>query len=205
MKGILLFIAATITVYMCHAQVNSFINKGNEAYRLQQYDKAADAYREALRADPNNTTAAFNLGNALFKNKQFDEAAKQFDEMSRNTADKSLQSQSYYNKGVSLTQQKKLEESIDAYKQSLRLNPADSFARENLQRALNEKQQQQQQEQQQEQKKQQNKENNPPPKQNKLNQQQVQQLLKALEEQEKKLQERVMKKAPVPGQPDKDW
>ena len=38
MKGILLFIAATITVYMCDAQVNNLINKGNEAYRLQQYN-----------------------------------------------------------------------------------------------------------------------------------------------------------------------
>ena len=205
MRTIVLFIAATITAYVCDAQVNSFINKGNEAYRLQQYDKAADAYRKALRADPNNATAAFNLGNALFKSKKLEEAARQFDEISQKTTDKPLQSQSYYNKGVALTQQKKLEESIEAYKQSLRLNSADSFARENLQRALNEKKQQQQQVQQQEQDKEQDKENKPQPRQNKLNQQQVQQLLKALEEQEKKLQERVMKKAPLPGQPDKDW
>lgn len=207
MKYYVLLLITMAATGLCQAQeVNSLINKGNEAYKLQQYEKAADAYKEALAADPDNATAAFNLGNALFKSKKYDEAIKQFDEIKQKTADKSLQSQSFYNKGVSFTQQKKLEESINAYKQSLRLNPADSFARENLQRALNEKQQQQQQQQeQQDEKKQQDKQDQPKPKQNKLNQQQVQQLLKALEEQEKKLHEKIMKKAPVPGQPDKDW
>ena len=153
MKNILLLILL-MTTGLCRAQqVNSLIYKGNEAYKQQQYEKAAEAYREALQADPDNVTAAFNLGNALFKSKKFDEAIKQFDELKQKTADKPLQSQSFYNKGVSLTQQKKLEESIQAYKQSLRLNPTDSFARENLQRALNEKKQQQQQQQQQEEKK----------------------------------------------------
>lgn len=206
MKNVVLLIML-LYAGLCQAQeVNSLINKGNEAYKQQQYEKAAEAYKEALEADPNNATAAFNLGNALFKSKKYDEAIKQFEEIKQKTTDKSLQSQSFYNKGVSFSQQKKLEESIEAYKQSLRLNPVDSLARDNLQRALNEKkQQQQQQQQQQDQKKQQDKKNQPQPKQNKLNQQQVQQLLKALEEQEKKLQEKVMKKAPVPGQPDKDW
>ncbi len=67
MKQILLLITMVVIACFCQAQAaNSLINKGNEAYRLQQYDKAAEAYREALQADPNNTTAAFNLGNALF-------------------------------------------------------------------------------------------------------------------------------------------
>ena len=111
----------------------------------------------------------------------------------------------YYNKGVALTQQKKLEQSIESYKQSLRINPVDTLARENLQRALNEKKQQEQQQNQNQNQQKEQKENQPKPKQNKLNQQQVQQLLKALEEQEKKLQDKVNKKPPVAGQPDKDW
>jgi len=185
-------------------EANKFINKGNEAYRQQQYDKATEAYKQALEKDPNNVIASFNMGNSLFKENKFEEAAKVFDDAAKKTDDKKLQSQLYYNKGVSLTQQKKLEESIASYKQSLRINSTDTLARENLQRALNEKKQQQQQQDQKQNQKQQ-KENQPQPKQNKLNQQQVQQLLKALEEQEKKLQDKVMKKPPVAGQPEKDW
>ncbi|MBX3239541.1 MAG: tetratricopeptide repeat protein [Chitinophagaceae bacterium] len=189
------------------AQVeNKHIAEGNEAYKLQQFGKAAESYRLALKESPGNTTALFNLGNALYKNKQFDEAIKTFESLQEQTTDKLLQSKAVYNKGVTLTQQKKLEESIDAYKQVLRINPEDSLGRDNLQRALNEKKQQdQQQQQEQNRQDQQNENNNRPPPKNKLNKQQVEQLLKALEEQEKKLQEKVNKKPPVPGQPDKDW
>ncbi len=186
-------------------QSNKLINKGNEYYRQKEYDKAKSAYEKALANEPGSTIAAFNMGNALFREKKFDEAARTFDETIQKTKDKTLESQLYYNKGVALTQQKQLEQSIEAYKQSLRLNPSDSLARDNLQRALNEKKQQEQQQQQQQNKKQDKKNPPPQPKQNKLNKQQVQQLLKALEEQEKKLQEKIMKKPPVAGQPDKDW
>lgn len=207
MKPGILTILLIISMQFASAQeADRLINKGNEAYRAQQYEKAAQAYKEALEKTPNNATASFNMGNALFKEKKFEEAAKVFEEAVKNTTEKKMQSQLYYNEGVSFTQQKKLDESITSYKQTLRINPSDSLARENLQRALNEKKQQQQQQQQkQDQQKQQDKENKPQPKQNKLNQQQVQQLLKALEEQEKKLQDKTMKKQQSSSQPEKDW
>lgn len=202
--ALIIFLLFAEAEYTFAQKNNTLISKGNEYYRQQEYDKARAAYEEALAKDPGNATASFNMGNALFREKKFEEAAKTFEEAAQKTKDKSLQSQLYYNKGVALTQQKQLEQSIEAYKQSLRLNPADSLARDNLQRALNEKKQQEQQQQQQ-QKKQDKKDQPPSPRQNKLNKQQVQQLLKALEEQEKKLQEKMMKKPPVAGQPDKDW
>ncbi|HEX5025226.1 MAG TPA: tetratricopeptide repeat protein [Agriterribacter sp.] len=201
MKYILSHILLLLHATGFSQEINRLIGEGNEAYRLQQYDKAVASYKAALESDPANAIASFNMGNALFKNKKYEEAAKIFDEATRKTSDPKLQSQLFYNKGVALTQQRKLEESIAAYKQSLRMNATDSLARENLQRAIDELQQQQQQNQQKE-----KKENpQPKPKQNKLNQQQVQQLLKALEEQERKLQDKMMKKSPTPGQPDKDW
>ncbi len=197
-----LILLLIINVQYASAQdAHSLINKGNEAYRAQQYQKAAQAYKEALEKTPDNVTASFNLGNALFKEKKFEEAAKIFEDAIKQTEDKKMQSELYYNNGVSFTQQKKLDESIASYKQSLRINPSDTLARENLQRALNEKKQQQQKQDQQKQEK----ENKPQPKRNKLNQQQVQQLLKALEEQEKKLQDKTMKKQQSSTQPEKDW
>lgn len=202
MKYILLYILFLIHAEGFCQETNRLIGEGNEAYRLQQYDKAIASYKAALESDPSNAIASFNMGNALFKNKKYEEAAKIFDEATKKTNDQNLQSRLFYNKGVALTQQKKLEESIAAYKQSLRMNAADSLARENLQRAINELKQQ---EQQQNQQKKQQEQPQPKPKQNKLNQQQVQQLLKALEEQERKLQDKMMKKPPAPGQPDKDW
>ena len=95
--------------------------------------------------------------------------------------------------------QKKLPESIHEYKEALRLNPNDSLARENLQRALQEQKSQQQNNKKNDQKKD-NKQ------QQKLNKQQVMQLLNALQEQEKLLLQKLQKtKVPSPGQPEKDW
>ncbi len=204
MRTILLYIMLLLGAPALSQNISRLIGKGNEAYRLQQYDKAVAAYKEALKADPSNSVAAFNMGNALFKNESYEEAAGTFDKAAKLTHDKRLQSQLLYNKGVALTRQKALEESITAYKQALRLNSSDTLARENLQRALNEKKQQQQQQENESRKKEQ-KEDQPKPQPNKLNKQQVEQLLKALEEQERKLHDRMMKKAPVRGQPEKDW
>ena len=203
MRTALLYIMLLLSTQAFSQNINRLIGKGNEAYRLQQYEKAMTAYQQALETDPNNIIASYNMGNALFKDKKYEEAATIFDKASRHTTDKKLQSQLLYNKGVALTQQKKLEESIAAYKQTLRINASDTLARENLQRAINEQKQQQQQQNQNEKKEQ--KENQPKPKPNKLNKQQVEQLLKALEEQERKLHDKMMKKAPGSGQPEKDW
>ncbi len=202
MKMLFLYIMLLGSMEAFSQDVNRLIGKGNEAYRLQQYDKAVAAYKEALKADPGNAIALFNLGNALFKDKKYNEAANTYDEASKLTGNVKLQSQLFYNKGVALTQQQKLEESIAAYRQTLRMNTTDTLARENLQRALNEKQQQQKEQQQKEQKENQSRSN---PQPNKLNKQQVEQLLKALEEQERKLQDKKMKKSPAPGQPGKEW
>lgn len=179
------------------------IYEGNKAYSQGQYQKARDQYRNALQLAPENDTAGFNLGNALFRSGEFDQSARTFEQSALSSSDKQRAAANYYNQGVSFTRQKKLDQSIEAYKNALRLNPYDTLARENLQLALKERQRQQQQPQ--PQKQQQKKEEKPQQQQSKLNKQQVQQLLKALEEQERKLQEKLSKKNPQPMQPDKDW
>lgn len=176
------------------------IAKGNEAYRKQEYSRASSYYQSALQLTPNNNVAAFNLGNALLKEDKADEAKAQFEASAKMGKSKTEKADALYNRGVVLTKQKKLDESISAYKSVLRLNPADSLARQNLQRALNEKQKQQEQQQNK------NKDQQPKKQQNKMNKQQAQQMLNALQEQEKQLQQRMQKsKVPAPGQPDKDW
>jgi Ca-activated chloride channel homolog len=182
---------------------NQLIYKGNEAYKEQKFDKAITAYQKALQQSPRNATATFNLGNAMYRTKKNEEAARYFDAAIANSTDIKKQGDGWYNKGVMLTSEKKLQESIDAYKTTLRLNPMDTLARENLQRALNElkKQQQQQKKDQQQNKKQEQRKQ-----QSKLTKQQVMQLLQAMQEQERMLQQKMQKsKVPVPGQPDKDW
>jgi tetratricopeptide (TPR) repeat protein len=205
MKAILFIFLINITVQYVYAQKdNRDLEQGNKLYKEQQFDKAAEAYGKVLVKAPKNSVANYNLGNTLYRKNNAAEAEKLFDATIDNSDDKKIVSDAWYNKGVSLTQQKKLEESIEAYKQALRLNPTDTLARENLVRALRELKKKQQQEQ--DEKKKKKEEQEKKKEQPKMTKQQVQQLLQALQEQEKKLQQKMQKmKIPSPSQPEKDW
>jgi len=205
MKAIFFIILMCISVEFALAQKdNRDLEQGNKMYKEQQFDKAAEAYEKVLVKAPKNSIASYNLGNTFYRKNNAAEAEKMFDATIDNSDDKKIVSDAWYNKGVTLTQQKKLEESIEAYKQALRLNPTDTLARENLVRALRELKKKQQQEQ--DEKKKKKEEQEKKKEQPKMTKQQVQQLLQALQEQEKKLQQKMQKmKIPSPSQPEKDW
>ena len=200
------------------------IIKGNKAYNEKDYTAAENAYQEVLKNSDTNSTASYNLGNALYKNNNTEEAVKSYDNAIASTQDNAVKQKAYYNKGVALQAAKKLPECIRAYENALILNPGDEDARQNLQRALKEQQKQQQQNQdnkkkqdknqkkQQQPKDQQN--NNqqknkqePKPSPSKLSKQDAEEKLKSLLENEKQLQDKMhkMKGAPAPDSPEKDW
>jgi Ca-activated chloride channel family protein len=130
-----------------HAQTeNKLIKKGNDAYNKKEFENAANNYNAAVKKNPLNATAQFNLGNALYKTYKTDDAVAAFDKAAGNTKEKESKANAFYNKGVVLQNAKKLPECIDAYKNALKLNPADEDARQNLQKALLQQKQQQQKE-----------------------------------------------------------
>jgi Ca-activated chloride channel family protein len=202
---------------------NALIRSGNRYYKKKQLDQSVQQYQAAVNKAPDNAAANYNLGNAQFRKNDFDAAAKSFDaSVTHSSTDKPMQEKGFYNKGVAMAKQKKLRESIDAWKSALKLDPADSDARENLEKALLElkkqQQQQQQQKKQQDQKKDQKdkkdekknqdqqQQQQPKPQPSRLNKQQVEQLLKALQQRENDLQNKLnQNKVRTPNQPDKDW
>ena len=221
----LLALAILVSTFRANAQnPNTQIRSGNRAYKKGQYDQSVQKYQQAVQQTPNNPTANYNLGNAQFKNNKFDEAAHAYDATVQNSQDTAMKEKGYYNKGVAMIRQKKLQESIDAWKNALKLDANDLEARENLEKALKEQKQQQQQQQQnqkkdqknqkdkqdqkkqQDQQQQQQQQQQQKPQASKLNKQQVEQLLKALEQKEKDLHDKMQQnKQHVPNQPEKDW
>ena len=196
---ILIFLSAVVG----NAQpANNYIQKGNEAYRNNDFNTAIENYKNALRKDPGNNTARFNLANALQKQNQINEAQKKYNEVIEKTSINSLKAESNYNKALAYVKQKDLLQAISSFKESLRENPSDDDARENLQKALNELKKQQQQNQPQNKNQQQ-----PNPKQQKqppLNKEMMQQKFNELRNQEKQLQQKLQNKSST-TQPDKDW
>lgn len=132
------------------------IRKGNKQYAQEKYTEAEIDYRKSQEVNPNSPEAAFNLGNALYKQQKFEDAMKQYGVASQNTQDKQLISESLHNTGNICMANEDYAKAIEAYKQSLRLNPKDNETRYNLalaQKLLKDQQDQQQQDQQDEQNK----------------------------------------------------
>jgi len=179
------------------------VRKGNELYRSNEFDKAEISYDEALAVDPTNNTAKFNKANTDWKMNKPAEAIKLYDELAAQSKESERQARAFYNKGAILSKQKKLDESIEAYKNTLRRDPNDVQARENLQKALLEQ-----------------KKNQPPPKkeddkkkqeqkkqqqqQPKMNKKEAEQKLKLLEQKERELQQRMQSQKTGSGT-GKDW
>ncbi len=181
-------------------------------YKQKNYDASQQEYSRALVADPKDATASYNNGNAQFRGNKGEEAVASYDNTIDHSKDAMLREKAFYNKGVALSKQQKLQESIDAWKESLKLDGNDNEARENLQKALMELKKQQQQNKDDKEKKdkkqdqKQNKqEQKPQEQQSKLSKQQVEQLLKALQQKEKEIQQKMQKGSPVPNKPEKDW
>lgn len=172
-------------------------------YKQQQYQQAEAVYNEVLEKEPSNNTAKYNRAVTLHKQAKPDEAIKAFDDLAFKTGDKEIKEKSYYNKGAVLSGQKKLEESIEAYKNALRQNPNDKEARENLQKALLELKKKNPPKKDNKKKQQQKQQQKPQPK---MNQKEAEQRLKLLEQKEKEVQQRLQKeKSKTGGGQPKDW
>ena len=209
-KIVVILISLSVTLLANAQGDESLVARGNELYKKHQFEKAAEQYQKAVDLNTKNAKALYNLGDALYKLKQTALAEKAFSDAANISKDETAKSRALYNKGVTLSSQKKLLESIAAYKQALRLNSTDEEARENLQKALNDLKKQLQQNQQKQdnkkQDKQQNQKQSDQQKNNsKLNQQQVEQMLNALRKDEKKLQQDIQKKNNIGRPNSKDW
>ena len=128
---------------------------------------------------------------------------KVFTEVAGSAEKGELKAKAYYNKGAVLSQQKKLEESIEAYKNTLRINPDDKEARENLQKALLELKKKNPPKKKEEQDKKKKQQKQP---QSKMSPKEAQQRLQLLAQKEKEVQQRIQKeKSKSGGNQTKDW
>jgi len=188
------------------------IKNGNELYKKSEYEKSETSYREALLKNKNSPEANFNLGNALYRQGKFDLAKDQFQIIAETAKDKETVSAAYHNLGNTYMSKKEYENSVAAYKKSLRLNPKDNETRYNLALAnamLKKQQQNQNQNQQQQQEQKQEEKQQPPapqPQENNIQKETAQQILDAFQQDEKAVQDKVNKqKQSNKRQLDKDW
>ena len=180
-----LSLCCSLTAMAQQMSERDYIRQGNQFYVDSLFEKAEVEYRKALDLNAANTDALFNLGNALFNqvsqtSEKAQEALSQYVTASKLETDKARLAHIYHNMGVLLYMAQQYGESVEAYKEALRNNPADHETRYNLAMAMHMNKQQQQQQQYQQQDHQQ---------QNQEQQQQEQQQNQEQEQQEQQQQE----------------
>lgn len=124
-----------------------FIREGNELFEKQDYEKAEVEYRKAADQKATSFEAAFNMADALYKQQKYEEALQQFSALAKQETNKQRLGEIYHNIGNTLLAMQKTDESIEAYKESLRNRPDSEQTKYNLEFARNQQQQQQQQKQ----------------------------------------------------------
>lgn len=121
--------------------------EGNRLYEEGRFAEAHEKYLEALLEAPDSPVIRFNDGNALYQGEDYESALESF-RAAVESGDPELASAAWYNLGNTLYRQGALPESLEAFKQALRADPADADAKHNLERVLEQMQEQQQQQQQ---------------------------------------------------------
>ncbi|GHU57576.1 hypothetical protein FACS189411_11510 [Bacteroidia bacterium] len=201
------------------------VREGNKLYRQEKFTESEIAFRKSLEVNPRSIEGTFNLGDALYKQEKFPEAAEQYQLLagqtqkliSDNPANADRMAQVFHNLGNIGMKNKEYAKSIEAYKQSLRLNPRNDETRYNLalaQKLLSDQQQDQDQDNKDDKQDQQNQDQNQddqqqqPPKQDnnkenktqeqkqpdeQMSQDNAQQILDAFLQDEKDTQEKVKK------------
>lgn len=162
-------------------QAAAHYNIGNTYLEEKKYKEAVEAYKNALRKNPQDEQAKYNLSYAL--------------EMMKNQ-------QGGGGNDKNKTEDKKDQQDQD--KQDKQDENKDNKNDENKEEKQDQKDQQQQ-DQQDKQKEQEEKDKRPQPQPSKLSEQQAEQLLNALQQEEKKLQDKLKQGKAVPIKVEKDW
>ena len=222
MKNTLFILSLLMCITSFAQNKKSFLRDGNELYTDSSYNDAEIQYRKSLEKDQDYFKASFNLADAVYKQERYEESSALFDALIDNAPTENDLAKVYHNLGNSLTQEQKLEEAIEAYKNALRINPNDAETRHNLALSKKQKQEQEQQEEKKEENKEEKKdqekdkegedkqeqkeqnkeqekqdeekENQPEEKKEEMSKEDAEKMLEAIQQEEKELQEELQKK-----------
>ena len=163
-RFLIFILALSLPAVFASAQPDrSDVRKGNRDFRKEDWKEAEIDYRKALVKDSTSLAANYNLANTLYKMGDYGQAAKGYSALKDVAPASDIASDWYYNTGNASAQTKDWQAAVEAYRQSLLLNPGDMDAKENYiyaKKMLQNQQQNQNQDQNQDQNKDQNQDQN---------------------------------------------
>ena len=107
------------------------VRSGNRQFRRENYKEAEISYRKALVKDSLSFAANYNLANVLYRGEHYDEAGKIMETVKEAAPASEHGADYFFNAGDIALSRKDYAAAVDAFKQSLLLNPGDLQAKEN--------------------------------------------------------------------------
>lgn len=224
MKRILYCILLIMSVLPLSAQVDrKEVRAGNRKFRKGDFAASEIDYRKAVLKDSLSVAGEYNLASSLYRQQNYEEAAEALGRADAEVAGTPHAADYYYNEGDVALQRKNYSAAVNAFRQSLLLNPGDIDAKENYiyakemlknqqgggggqdqqdQQNQQDRQDQGQDDQNQDEQNQDNpnrdqqqqqQDRQPQPQEQNISQQQARQMLKAIQAQEKETQDKVKK------------
>ncbi|KAF2515092.1 tetratricopeptide repeat protein [Flavobacterium salilacus subsp. salilacus] len=111
---------------------DKYLPKGNDAFAEKDYTSAEADYRISQSKTPANADAAYNLGNAIYRQGQSGESMYAYLKAIENAQDKTQKHKAFHNLGNALMKEKDYQNAVEAYKNALRNNPYDEETRYNF-------------------------------------------------------------------------
>ena len=109
--------------------------EGNDQYVAEAYEDALDSYTRARAAGVESAEPIYNSANVQFRQELYEESAETM-QLALDISDTDLSADAYFNLGNSYYVREAWQLAVEAYKESLRLDPGDVDAKYNLELAL---------------------------------------------------------------------
>lgn len=130
-KLIYILALLSISVAMSAQTDRKEVRSGNRQFRRENYKEAEISYRKALVKDSLSFAANYNLANVLYRGEHYDEAGKILETVREAAPSSEYGADYFFNAGDIALAKKDYAAAVDAFKQSLLLNPGDLQAKEN--------------------------------------------------------------------------
>ena len=131
MKKSFLILIYCISVATFSQKKDFDLPEGNQNFAKKEYAEAEAKYRVSKANNAKRATAAYNLGNAIYRQNQTSEAKYAFGKAIQTAKGKEQKHSAFHNIGNVFMKEKDYTKAVEAYKNALRNDPKDEETRYN--------------------------------------------------------------------------
>lgn len=143
-KPLYIILFVFLSLLTLNAQsTRGLVNDGVDNYENNNFAEAEVYFKKGVESDLENFESRFNLGDAVYKQGRYEEALEEFKNSMALAKSEEEKANIFHNIGNTFLKSQKLQESIGAYKEALKLNPNDMETKYNLSFAIKQMQNQQ--------------------------------------------------------------